>query len=161
MKVGMFIADGVKINIGDSYDDMFKTLNECGIKYEIPYSETQGESQTLIIYMRSEGIELNVQSGSVVYLHASNAKLNTLFRVETGMTSADTLRYIKNKLVDLFQVESKAIRIDKFNSRNYSTTIQVGSDEIKVRIHLELSLSNELYVSTLKLLQESEKTRQR
>lgn len=41
--------------------------------------------------MRSEGIEVNVDAGVVTYIHASNAKLNTLFNVETGMTSADTL----------------------------------------------------------------------
>lgn len=159
MKVGMSIANGVRINIGDQYEDLHKTLNQCGINYEIPYTETHGKTQTMIIYMRSEGIELNVESNTVTYLHASNAKLNTLFNVETGMTSADTLKFIRDKLAKLFQVEQKDIRIDKFNSKNYSTVIQVMADNFKIRIHLELSLANDLYISTLRLLDESIDTR--
>lgn len=154
MKVGLNIAENVKINIGDSYDTMQDTLDTCGITYEVPYQQKSGELQKMIIYMRSEGIELNVESGIVTYIHASNAKLNTLFNVETGMTSADTLKFIRNKLAKLFQSDQKDIRIDKFNSRNYSTVIQVNTDGIKIRIHLETNMSNDLYIQTLRLLQE-------
>ena len=65
MQVGMSIADGVRINIGDTYDTVKKNLDNCRIAYEIPYSETVGNKQTLIVYMRSEGIELNITNGIV------------------------------------------------------------------------------------------------
>ena len=65
MQVGMSIADGVRINIGDTYDTVKKNLDNCGIAYEIPYSETVGNKQTLIVYIRSEGIELNITNGIV------------------------------------------------------------------------------------------------
>ena len=155
MRVGLNIAEGVKINIGDQYDTMQNTLERCGINYEVPYQQRNGALQKIIVYMRSEGIEVNVDAGVVTYIHASNAKLNTLFNVETGMTSADTLQFIRNKLAELFQSDQKDIRIDKFNSKNYSTVIQVNTDGLKIRIHLEANIANDLYISTLRLLKES------
>lgn len=159
MQVGMSIADGVRINIGDTYDTVKNNLDNCGIAYEIPYSETVGNKQTLIVYMRSEGIELNITNGIVQYIHASNAKLNTLFHVEMGMKSSDTLKFIRDKLAEMFMTEPKKIRIDQFSSKSYATVIQVVADEFKVRIHLDLNFANMLYVQTLRLLDEQSNLR--
>lgn len=159
MQVGMSIADGVRINIGDTYDAVKNNLDNCGIAYEIPYSETVGNKQTLIVYMRSEGIELNITNGIVQYIHASNAKLNTLFHVEMGMKSSDTLKFIRDKLAEMFMTEPKKIRIDQFSSKSYATVIQVVADEFKVRIHLDLNFANMLYVQTLRLLDEQSNVR--
>lgn len=159
MQVGMSIADGVRINIGDTYDTVKNNLDNCGIAYEIPYSETVGNKQTLIVYMRSEGIELNITNGIVQYIHASNAKLNTLFHVEMGMKSSDTLKFIRDKLAEMFTTEPKKIRIDQFSSKSYATVIQVVADEFKVRIHLDLNFANMLYVQTLRLLDEQSNVR--
>lgn len=159
MQVGMSIADGVRINIGDTYDTVKNNLDNCGIAYEIPYSETVGNKQTLIVYMRSEGIELNITNGIVQYIHASNAKLNTLFHVEMGMKSSDTLKFIRDKLAEMFMTEPKKIRIDQFSSKSYATVIQVVADEFKVRIHLDLNFANMLYVQTLRLLDEQSNMR--
>lgn len=159
MQVGMSIADGVRINIGDTYDTVKNNLDNCGIAYEIPYSETVGNKQTLIVYMRSEGIELNITNGIVQYIHASNAKLNTLFHVEVGMKSSDTLKFIRDKLAEMFMTEPKKIRIDQFSSKSYATVIQVVADEFKVRIHLDLNFANMLYVQTLRLLDEQSNVR--
>lgn len=159
MQVGMSIADGVRINIGDTYDTVKNNLDNCGIAYEIPYSETVGNKQTLIVYMRSEGIELNITNGIVQYIHASNAKLNTLFHVEIGMKSSDTLKFIRDKLAEMFMTEPKKIRIDQFSSKSYATVIQVVADEFKVRIHLDLNFANMLYVQTLRLLDEQSNVR--
>lgn len=159
MQVGMSIADGVRINIGDTYDNVKNNLDNCGIAYEIPYSETVGNKQTLIVYMRSEGIELNITNGIVQYIHASNAKLNTLFHVEMGMKSSDTLKFIRDKLAEMFMTEPKKIRIDQFSSKSYATVIQVVADEFKVRIHLDLNFANMLYVQTLRLLDEQSNAR--
>lgn len=159
MQVGMSIADGVRINIGDTYDTVKNNLDNCGIAYEIPYSETVGNKQTLIVYMRSEGIELNITNGIVQYIHASNAKLNTLFHVEMGMKSSDTLKFIRDKLAEMFMTEPKKIRIDQFSSKSYATVIQVVADEFKVRIHLDLNFANMLYVQTLRLLDEQSNVR--
>lgn len=159
MQVGMSIADGVRINIGDTYDTVKNNLDSCGIAYEIPYSETVGNKQTLIVYMRSEGIELNITDGIVQYIHASNAKLNTLFHVEMGMKSSDTLKFIRDKLAEMFMTEPKKIRIDQFSSKSYATVIQVVADEFKVRIHLDLNFANMLYVQTLRLLDEQSNVR--
>lgn len=155
----MSIADGVRINIGDTYDTVKNNLDNCGIAYEIPYSETVGNKQTLIVYMRSEGIELNITNGIVQYIHASNAKLNTLFHVEMGMKSSDTLKFIRDKLAEMFMTEPKKIRIDQFSSKSYATVIQVVADEFKVRIHLDLNFANMLYVQTLRLLDEQSNVR--
>lgn len=159
MQVGMSIADDVRINIGDTYDTVKNNLDNCGIAYEIPYSETVGNKQTLIVYMRSEGIELNITNGIVQYIHASNAKLNTLFHVEMGMKSSDTLKFIRDKLAEMFMTEPKKIRIDQFSSKSYATVIQVVADEFKVRIHLDLNFANMLYVQTLRLLDEQSNVR--
>lgn len=159
MQVGMSIADGVRINIGDTYDTVKNNLDNCGIAYEIPYSETVGNKQTLIVYMRSEGIELNITNGIVQYIHASNAKLNTLFHVEMGMKSSNTLKFIRDKLAEMFMTEPKKIRIDQFSSKSYATVIQVVADEFKVRIHLDLNFANMLYVQTLRLLDEQSNVR--
>lgn len=159
MQVGMSIADGVRINIGDTYDTVKNNLDNCGIAYEIPYSETVGNKQTLIVYMRSEGIELNITNGIVQYIHASNAKLNTLFHVEMGMKSSDTIKFIRDKLAEMFMTEPKKIRIDQFSSKSYATVIQVVADEFKVRIHLDLNFANMLYVQTLRLLDEQSNVR--
>ena len=159
MQVGMSIADGVRINIGDTYDTVKNNLDNCGIAYEIPYSETVGNKQTLIVYMRSEGIELNITNGIVQYIHASNAKLNTLFHVEMGMKSSDTLKFIRDRLAEMFMTEPKKIRIDQFSSKSYATVIQVVADEFKVRIHLDLNFANMLYVQTLRLLDEQSNVR--
>lgn len=159
MQVGMSIADGVRINIGDTYDTVKNNLDNCGIAYEIPYSETVGNKQTLIVYMRSEGIELNITNGIVQYIHASNVKLNTLFHVEMGMKSSDTLKFIRDKLAEMFMTEPKKIRIDQFSSKSYATVIQVVADEFKVRIHLDLNFANMLYVQTLRLLDEQSNVR--
>lgn len=159
MQVGMSIADGVRINIGDTYDTVKNNLDNCGIAYEIPYSETVGNKQTLIVYMRSEGIELNITNGIVQYIHASNAKLNTLFHVEMGMKSSDTIKFIRDKLAEMFMTEPKKIRIDQFSSKSYATVIQVAADEFKVRIHLDLNFANMLYVQTLRLLDEQSNVR--
>lgn len=159
MQVGMSIADGVRINIGDTYDTVKNNLDNCGIAYEIPYSETVGNKQTLIVYVRSEGIELNITNGIVQYIHASNAKLNTLFHVEMGMKSSDTLKFIRDKLAEMFMTEPKKIRIDQFSSKSYATVIQVVADEFKVRIHLDLNFANMLYVQTLRLLDEQSNVR--
>lgn len=159
MQVGMSIADGVRINIGDTYDTVKNNLDNCGIAYEIPYSETVGNKQTIIVYMRSEGIELNITNGIVQYIHASNAKLNTLFHVEMGMKSSDTLKFIRDKLAEMFMTEPKKIRIDQFSSKSYATVIQVVADEFKVRIHLDLNFANMLYVQTLRLLDEQSNVR--
>lgn len=159
MQVGMSIADGIRINIGDTYDTVKNNLDNCGIAYEIPYSETVGNKQTLIVYMRSEGIELNITNGIVQYIHASNAKLNTLFHVEMGMKSSNTLKFIRDKLAEMFMTEPKKIRIDQFSSKSYATVIQVVADEFKVRIHLDLNFANMLYVQTLRLLDEQSNMR--
>lgn len=150
----MSIAEGVRINIGDTYEEVQRNLETCGIEYEIPYSETVGNKRTLIVYMRSEGIELNITDEIVQYIHASNAKLNQLFKVEMGMTNADTLKFIRGKLAEMFDTEPKKIRIDQFSSKSYSTVISVDNEGKKIRIHLELSLSNMLYIQTLRLLDE-------
>lgn len=151
----MHIADNVRINIGDTYEKVKDTLDGCGVAYEIPYSETVGNKQTLIVYMRSEGIELNITNGIVQYIHASNAKLNTLFKVEQGMGNAETLKFIRGKLAELFHTEPKKIRIDQFNSRSCATVISVLADENKIRIHLELNIKSDLYIQTLRLLDEA------
>lgn len=159
MQVGMNIADGVRINIGDTYEAVKNNLDSCGVAYEIPYSETVGNKRTLIVYMRSEGIELNITNEIVQYIHASNAKLNTLFKVEMGMKSQDTLKFIRNKLAEMFMMEPKKIRIDQFNSKSYATVIQIDADNLKIRIHLDLNFANMLYIQTLRLLDEQSNVR--
>ena len=155
MQVGMYIADGLRINIGDQYDELIGRLDSCGIKYEIPYYKTTGNKKTLILYMRSEGIELNVVDNIVVYIHASNAALNQLFKVEQGMQNADALKYIREKLAESFETEPRKIRIDQFNSRSYATVISIDNDDRKIRIHLDISLGNMIYISTLRILDEA------
>ena len=40
-----------------------------------------------------------------------------------GMKSSDTLKFIRDKLAEMFMTEPKKIRIDQFSSKSYATVI--------------------------------------
>ena len=65
------------------------------------------------------------------------------------------MKYIREKLADSFETEPRKIRIDQFNSRSYATVISIDNEDRKIRIHLDISLGNMIYISTLRILEEA------
>lgn len=154
MQVGLEIAEGVKINIGETYENTIKALDDTEIEYDIPYNKTFGNKKQIIIYMRSEGIELNITDGIVSYIKASNAHRNTLFTLDQNLRGAKALKYIRKRLAEMFDTPESEIQVDEFNAVSYETALTLVNDKYYMRIRLHKNLKDQIYIQTIRILEE-------
>ena len=60
MDIGLNIADGVRVRVGDTLESITSSMEEHNVEYTIPYSSEEGNSKEMIMFMEKCGVELNI-----------------------------------------------------------------------------------------------------
>lgn len=158
MDIGLNICDGVRVKIGDSFEDTIKKLDGMNIKYNIPYmgrdvlSDNIGE-QSVIIFLEEYGVELNVVNDEVTYIRTSNINSNAVFKVDVMDKSVNILKNIIKKTADVFEISSDDIILESFEGKNLNTTLKIRKDkDTFIRINIIFNMHNETaHIHTIRL----------
>ncbi len=158
MDIGLNICDGVRVKIGDSFEDTIKKLDDMNIKYNIPYmgrdvlSDNIGE-QSVIIFLEEYGVELNVVNDEVTYIRTSNINSNAVFKVDVMDKSVNILKNIIKKTADVFEISSDDIILESFEGKNLNTTLKIRKDkDTFIRINIIFNMHNETaHIHTIRL----------
>lgn len=155
MEIGLNIVDELKINIGDSIENIKKSLEDRNIEYKI--HDVKGKSdkiKTNIMYIQEQGVEINIEDDSINFIKSSNDKLNYIFAIEEG-NSINMLSQIINNVSSAFSIDKKDITVNEFDGNNLRTiiTIKIGSKALKMS--LMLGFNNKVYINTIRLLKDS------
>lgn len=65
MDIGLNIADGVRVRVGDTLESITSSMEEHNVEYTIPYSSEEGNSKEMIMFMEKCGVELNINYFSI------------------------------------------------------------------------------------------------
>lgn len=157
MEVGLDILENLRISIGESVGDIIESLDNNGINYTIPKVSglSVGDSDgTMIIFIESYGVELSIMDEEVVYIKTNNSELNYVTRLlESDNRPLTTLKEIKSSLAIKFGIPEKSIRIDRFNTKTFDTSMSIPyRDEDKIRVVVVSRSDGTFHIETIQMV---------
>lgn len=152
MDIGLNIAQGVRVRVGDTLDSVTNSLKVNKIKYEIPYQEESKGKIDMVMFLESCGVELNINRGRLTFIKTNNNDANFIMQLEQGMSPVVALKTIKSNLADSFSISESAIRIDRFDGKslNSALSIPMPSGE-KVKLELVMGIHQKVFLHSIQL----------
>lgn len=152
MDIGLNIADGVRVRVGDTLESITSSMEEHNVEYTIPYSSEEGNSKEMIMFMEKCGVELNILNGKIVYIKSNNNESNYIMQLKDGMTPIEALMTIRQNLAEAFSIQPNDIRIDRFdgNSMDSMLSIPISGTE-KVKIELIMGVHQQIFMHSIAL----------
>ena len=152
MDIGINIADGVRVRIGDKISDITSSMAVHNIEYTIPYKNINGTDIDMVIFMEKCGVEINVKSGHITYIKSNNSESNYIIQLENGMSAVGALNHIKNVLSQMFSIEASSIRIDKFDGKTMNSMLSIPfKSNKKVKIELIKGAHEKVFMHSIAL----------
>lgn len=151
MKIGINLTDDIKVKLGEIREILIRDLDEQGIKYSVPFDQTnkQGIKET-IITMREPDIEISIENDIVTYIKMSNNTYSNLDNIEViGNNALEHIQKIKKQVIDKFGINESDIRIEKIDTKTMSITMLVMSNKDKARLQIVRDTYGEVYINTI------------
>lgn len=152
MDIGLNIADGVRVRVGDKISDVTESLKQNKIEYEIPYQAESRGKIDMVMFLEHCGVELNINNGRLTFIKTNNSDLNFIMQLEQGMTPVEALKKIKQNLADSFKIMSNDIRIDRFDGRSLNSALSIPMDNgEKVKLELVMGIHQKVFLHSIQL----------
>lgn len=152
MDIGLNIADGVRVRVGDTLESITSSMEEHNVEYTIPYSSEEGNSKEMIMFMEKCGVELNILNGKIVYIKSNNNESNYIMQLKDGMTPIEALMTIRQNLAEAFSIQPNDIRIDRFDGKSMDSTLSIPiSGTEKVKIELIMGVHQQIFMHSIAL----------
>ena len=152
MDIGLNIADGVRVRVGDTLESITSSMEEHNVEYTIPYSSEEGNSKEMIMFMEKCGVELNILNGKIVYIKSNNNESNYIMQLKDGMTPIEALMTIRQNLAEAFSIQPNDIRIDRFDGKSMDSMLSIPiSGTEKVKIELIMGVHKQIFMHSIAL----------
>lgn len=152
MDIGLNIANGVRVRVGDSIDDLTATMERHNVDYTIPYRSKKEDKVDMIMFMEKCGVELNISDNIIIFIKSNNNESNYIMQLESGTSPVEALQNIKRNLAEAFNLETSDIRIDKFDGSSLNSTLSIPLDmSNKVKIELITGANQKVYMHSITL----------
>lgn len=152
MDIGLNIAEGVRVRIGDSLETITSSMDEHNIDYTIPYKAQSRAGINMVMFMEKFGVELNISDNKIIFIKSNNTESNYLMQLSDGMSPVEALLKIKNNMSTNFEVKQSDIRIDKFDGRTLNSTLSIPMvNGGKVKIELIMGAHQKVYMHSIEL----------
>lgn len=152
MDIGLNIADGVRVRIGDTLESITKSMDDHKVEYTIPYKSGNSGNIDMVMFMEKCGVELNIISNRIVFIKSNNTESNYIMQLTEDMTPVEALKMIKETLAESFNIKVSDIRIDRFDGRSLNSMLSIPiSSARKVKIELITGIHNKVYMHSLEL----------
>lgn len=152
MDIGLNIADGVRVRVGDTLESITSSMGEHNVEYTIPYSSEEGNSKEMIMFMEKCGVELNILNGKIVYIKSNNNESNYIMQLKDGMTPIEALMTIRQNLAEAFSIQPNDIRIDRFDGKSMDSMLSIPiSGTEKVKIELIMGVHQQIFMHSIAL----------
>lgn len=153
MDIGLNIAEGVRVRVGDTIESIKDSMEEHGIEYSIPYESANGNNKEMIMFMEKCGVELNIINGKIVYIKSNNNESNYIMQLKDGMSPIEALMTIRKNLAGSFNINVSDIRIDRFDGKSMDSMLSIPiSDEYKVKIELIMGIHQQVFMHSIALV---------
>ena len=154
MDIGLNIADGVRVRVGDTLENVTSSLDKNRIEYNIPYKAEKSGKVDMVMFLEHCGVELNVNNGILTFIKTNNNESNFIMQLEQGMSTLDALLTIKNNLAKSFDVPAKDIRIDSFDGKTLNSMLSIPITEVyKVKLELVMGIYQKVFLHSIQLTQ--------
>lgn len=152
MNIGLNIADGVRVRIGDKLDDVTASMDKHNVIYTIPYRAESNGDINIVMFMEECGVELNIVNEMIVFIKSNNSESNYIMQLMEGMTPIEALNQIRENLATSFNINKSDIRIDRFDGRSLNSMLSIPlTTTMKIKLELIMGLQNKIYLHSLEL----------
>lgn len=152
MDIGLNIAEGVRVRVGDTIEKITSSMKEHNIEYVIPYKNEVGANIDMVMFMEKCGVELNIYNGIIIFIKSNNNESNYIMQLGDSMSPVEALSTIKNNLATAFNIKPSDIRIDKFDGSSLNSTLSIPiSNTEKVKIELIMGAHQKVYMHSIGL----------
>ena len=152
MDIGLNIAEGVRVRVGDTIDSVTSSLEANKIHYEIPYKDENKGKIDMIMFLESCGVELNVSNGRLTFIKTNNSDSNFIMQLEQGMSPVEALKTIKGNLAESFNITAQSIRIDRFDGKSLNSALSIPMPNgEKVKLELVMGIHQKVFLHSIQL----------
>lgn len=153
MDIGINIAKGVRVRVGDTIEDLQASLDANRVAYEIPYQGKASNGKVdMIMFIEHCGVELKVVNGVLILIKTNNGEFNLIMQLDQGMMPIDALKTIKNNLSEAFNIEASSIRIDRFDGKTLNSALSIPiSNREKVKLELVMGIHQKVFLHSIEL----------
>ena len=152
MDIGLNIADGVRVRIGDKIEDVTANMDKHNVEYTIPYKAQKGRDTNMVMFMEQCGVELNIINKMIVFIKSNNTESNYIMQLMDGMSPIEALNKIRENLAESFNIKKADIRIDKFDGTSLNSMLSIPlTGTMKIKLELITGLHNRVYLHSLEL----------
>ena len=152
MDIGLNLAEGVRVRVGDTVDELKENMEEHSIEYVIPYETTNGHNKEMIMLMEKCGVELNIVNDRIVFIKSNNTESNYIMQLQHGMSPIEALTTIRKNLAGSFNIDVASIRIDRFDGRSMDSMLSIPvSSSHKVKIELIMGVHQKIFMHSIAL----------
>lgn len=151
MKIGMFVRDGVKAELGGTKEKLLADLDSCDFKYEIPFDKInkKGVKET-IITMRDPDIEISAEDDVITYIKTVNTEFSNLDKIDsTSINITEHINKIKEQLSEKLDTKGCPVTIEKLDTRTLNIAFIVTSNNEKCRIQIVRDTRGNVYINTI------------
>ncbi len=152
MDIGLNIADGVRVRVGDTIDSVITSLQKNKIEYNIPYKAEESGKVDMVMFLEHCGVELNINNGQLTFIKTNNNESNFIMQLEPGMTPVSALKTIKSNLASEFGIKSTDIRIDRFDGKSLNSALSIPMTHgEKVKLELVMGIHQKVFLHSIQL----------
>jgi len=156
MDFSIKIGNNIKIELGETKEELIYDLSCAKIRYTIPFDKTNDNNiKETILQIPSLRIEISIQNDIVNYIKSGCNEYSIIFKTE-GLDKKNiaVINDLKIKIVNTFKIKSNEMFIEKINLRNFDTMVIMNSKALgkKVRLHLMSDLQGNVYINTLRYI---------
>lgn len=153
MDIGINIAKGVRVRVGDTIEDLKLSLDKNKVAYEIPYQgEVQGGKVDMIMFLEHCGVELKIVDSKLTLIKTNNGEFNLIMQISAGMNPVDALKTIKGNLAEAFSIKPSDIRIDRFDGKTLNSALSIPmNNRDKVKLELVMGIHQQVFLHSIEL----------
>jgi len=153
MDIGINIANGVRVRVGDTIDELKMSLDKNKVNYEIPYQGLGKNGKVdMIMFLEHCGVELKITNGALTFIKTNNGEYNLIMQIASGMSPVDALMTIRSNLADSFSIKPSDIRIDRFDGKTLNSALSIPlNNKDKVKLELVMGVNQQVFLHSIEL----------
>lgn len=154
MAMGLFITEGIKVELGEIKEKLIFDLDKASIKYDIPFDKINKDGiKETIITMREPDIEISIENDIITYIKTVNTEFSNLDKVESNdVNITEHIKKIQEQLVKKFGTDDCKIKIEKLDSKTLNITLIITSKGGKCRIQILRDTFGDIFINTIRAL---------
>lgn len=152
MDIGLNITDRVRVRINEDLSELQDQLENCGIRYSIPFKESVDGITREILIIDSYGVEIKTSGERITFIKTSNSKSNYVAQIK-DTKPLDALNSIKSVLAEKFSCEEKSIKVNTFDIASYNSVMTIPMNNTAMaKLTLVMGTHGKIYLETIRMI---------